>query len=67
MFAYLLSGVTEENRDDVSSEINKIGRLISAPGLFMALVFSGDEESASNLLQPTLDLYKLTTIKANIS
>lgn len=69
MFHYFLNGVTEENFNDVSSDVNKFGRLISAPSLsvYMALVFSGDEESAIKLLQPTLSTYKLTMIKANIS
>lgn len=69
MFPYFLTGVTEENYSDVSSEINKIGKLISAPslGVFLALVLSGDKESASKLLQPTLSAYKLTVIETNVS
>lgn len=69
MFPYLLGGVTDDNFSNVLADVNKIGRLISAPdqGVFMALIFAGDEESARKLLQPTLSIYKLTVIKANIS
>jgi len=68
MFGFLLNGITNENVDGVSADISRIGaKLVSAQGVFMALVFVDNAELAAKLLQPTLDLYKLTTIKANVA
>lgn len=67
IYCFVVNGVTSENKPELLKAISQIGRLISAPGIHMALIFADDEASASQLFQSALSTLNLSFIKADIS
>lgn len=66
-YFFAIHGVTEGNLADVTREIGKIGKLITAPGITMAIIVAADETSANQLLNSALGSLNLTFVKAHSS